>query len=266
MADDGPMMQQAPGTHRTDPYAEKLEKKVENLQQKRDNVTHKQEQSKGPAGGFDDTPIPSAPPGYTLKFTFHRASHLPFADLNTLSSDPFVSAQLKVALPTRHKQDPPLRFRSRTIQKTVEPEWNAEWIVANVPSSGFDLKIRLYDEDPSDHDDRLGNVHINVNGISEQWPGIKEETYKVEKKGGSKRAYVLRGCWAVFNKGFRLSGEMVVSVELLGRTEGEHGGRVWTVGPCSWTRHFSPMIGMMVGTKDTGEDKGDGKPKTEKYE
>lgn len=257
-------MTQAPGNHRTDSYAQKLDQKVESWQRKRDNLRKKP--SSKPAGGFDETAIPSAPPGYTLKFTFHRARHLPFADLNTLSSDPYVSAQLKVELPTRHKQDPLLQYRSRTIQKTVEPEWNAEWIVANVPASGFEMKIRLYDEDPSDHDDRLGNVHIHVNGLSEQWPGIKEETFKIEKRSGSKRAYFLRGCWAVFNRGFQMTGEMVVSVELLGRTVGNYGGRVWTVGPCSWTRHFSPMIGMMVGTKDPGEEKGDGKPRTEKYE
>lgn len=30
-----------------------------------------------PAGGFDNTPIPRAPPGYTLRFTFHRGDNLP---------------------------------------------------------------------------------------------------------------------------------------------------------------------------------------------
>ena len=107
---------------------------------------------KGPEGGFDDTPVPRAPPGYTVKFTFHRANNLPLADINTLSADPFIMAQLTTALPTRHKEDPPLGIRTPTVRQNTNPVWNCEWIVANVPSSGFRLKCRIYDEDPADHD------------------------------------------------------------------------------------------------------------------
>jgi hypothetical protein len=111
---------------------------------------------KGPAGGYDSTPVPSAPPGYTIRFTFHHAKNLPYADLGSLSADPYIIATLKTALVKRHKADPDLKIRVPTVHKNVNPVWNAQWIVANVPASGFYLKCRLYDEDPADHDDRLG--------------------------------------------------------------------------------------------------------------
>lgn len=127
-------------------------------------------------------------------------------------------------------------------------------MIANVPASGFALKARIYDEDPADHDDRLGNVHVHVNGIGESWEGIKEQDFRIKKRMGSKRAYFVRGCASMFSSNVKLSGTLVISVELLGRTEGDYGGRVWTVGPCAFSQHFSPMIGRLAGTKDPGKD------------
>ncbi|KAI9839607.1 MAG: hypothetical protein M1819_002233 [Sarea resinae] len=210
---------------------------------------------KPPAGGFDDTPVPSAPPGYTIKFTFHRASNLPMADINSLSSDPFVLAQINTSLPTRHKEDPHLRFRMPTKRRTTNPEWEESWIVANIPADGFKLKARIYDEDPADHDDRLGNVHVHVDNISESWPGIHDEAFQIKKRSGSKRAYFIRGCAALFTKGLHMSGDLILSAEVLGRTEGE-GGRAYTVGPCNWTKHFSPLLGRMGGIKSPSDGKG----------
>lgn len=224
------------------------------------------QEKKGPPGGFDHTPIPHTPPGYTLKFTFHRATNLPFADLNSLSSDPFIVAQLNTDLPRRHKQDPVLQFRTPTIRKNVNPEWNCEWIVANVPTTGFALKCRLYDEDPADHDDRLGNVHVHVDSIHGGWAGIHEQAFKIKKRMGSKRAYLVRGCAAMLSKGLEMSGSVFISVECLGRTEGNEGGRAYTVGPMHWSQHFSPLMGRLAGVKDPSQQKKkkDGK-KTERY-
>ncbi|KAI9852191.1 MAG: hypothetical protein M1830_006815, partial [Pleopsidium flavum] len=224
-----------------------------------------QKQEKQPAGGFDETTIPRAPQGYTLKFTFHRATNLPMADINSLSSDPYISAQLNMSLPARHKEDPPMRFRTPTIRRNTEPVWNCDWIVANVPASGFDLKVRLYDEDPADHDDRLGNVHVHVNGISGDWEGIHEQEFKIKKRMGSKRAYLIRGCAAMFSKGMHMDGELVVSVKLLERTESNDEGRTWTVGPCAWSQHLSPLIGRLAGTKEPGKKNQDGGKETERY-
>ena len=222
---------------------------------------------KGPAGGFDDTPIPKAPPGYTVKFTFHKATNLPLADINTLSADPFIVAELSTSLPTRHKEDPPLQIRTPTIRQSTDPVWNWEWTVVNIPASGFRLKCRIYDEDPADHDDRLGNVHVLASSINEQWPGIKNQSFPVKKRMGSKRAYLLRALAVCFNKVEHMHGFLNVSVEVLGKTETEHGGRAYTIGPQFWIRHQSPLLGRLLGQKDPGGEVSakTGKAKPQKY-
>jgi hypothetical protein len=224
---------------------------------------------KGPEGGFDDTPIPRAPPGYTVKFTFHRANNLPLADINTLSADPFIMAELTTDLPTRHHEDPPLTMRTPTVRQNTNPEWNCEWIVANVPATGFKLKCRIYDEDPADHDDRLGNVHIVTSSVNEQWAGIKDQTYPIRKRMVSKRAFLLRAIAVCFRKVENMNGTLNVSVEVLGRTQDDNGGRTYTIGPQFWIRHFSPLLGRLLGQKEPNEpgevSKRTGKPKPEKY-
>lgn len=254
-----PNPQEHHGDHHTDAIAAKLVNKTANLHDKT-APGKERKKDKPPAGGHDETPIPSAPLGYTLKFTFHRAESLPMADITSLSSDPYLIVQLNTKLSTRHKQDPYMRFRTPTIRRSVNPVWDCEWIVANVPPSGFALKARIYDEDPANHDDRLGNVHVHVNGIGEDWEGIREQSFKIRKRSGSKRAYLVRGCASMISSSVKLSGNLFISVEVLGRTEEDHGGRIWTVGPCAWSQHFSPMIGRLAGTKDDSQD-----GKTEKY-
>ena len=250
-----------PNGHRSVGYAIKFDQKAEDLKAKKDqHGKGKEKDDSQPAGGYDDTSVPSEPPGYTVKFTFHGATKLPMADINSMSSDPYVLATLYTDLPTRHKQDPAMQFRTPTIRKNCDPEWNAEWIVANVPASGFELKARIYDEDPADHDDRLGNVHVKVDSLGQKFQGIKEQSYKIKKRMGSKRAYLIRGCAAMFSRETHMSGTLVVSVEVLGKTDTDNGGRMWTIGPCNWSKHLSPMVGRLAGTKDIGKD-----GKTEKY-
>ncbi|KAI1465604.1 uncharacterized protein F4812DRAFT_104064 [Daldinia caldariorum] len=203
-----------------------------------------------PPGGFDPTPIPDAPQGYTVKFTFHRAENLPAADLSTGSSDPFLTATLTTSLPKRHKEDPDLVYRTRTIRKTLEPQWEQDWIVANVPSSGFKLKCRLYDEDWPDHNDRLGNVTILVNRVSENWEGIGPEgqEFEVKKRSGSKRAYILKACASAFTKDVSLTPRLYISAVVSGKSDPPY-GQMYTVGPTYYFKHFSPMIGRMTGIK-----------------
>lgn len=223
---------------------------------------------KDPAGGFDDTPIPSARDGYTVKFTFHRAEQLPVSDLAARSSDPYIHATLTSDLPTRHKEDPDMILRTPTVHKSTDPVWNTEWIVAGIPSSGFRLKCRLYDEDPSDHDDRLGNVTIHVNHVDDEWPGIQDQGFGIKKRMGSKRAYLLRGIVATFNHDVHMSGNLFVSAEVIGKSD-EPYGRMYTLGKTRWFKHFSPMIGYMLGTKAPGSSAGEtegGEKKSEKYE
>lgn len=232
-------------------------------------VTEKKAKAKdkaNPPGGFDDTPIPSASDGYTVKFTFHGAKDLPISDLNTGSSDPYCMASLtSPGIQPRHKEDPEMRLRTKTEHKTTNPEWNSVWIVAGIPSQGFRLKCRLYDEDSSDHDDRLGNVTIHVGAIGEGWAGMQKEEFNIKKRMGSKRAYLLRAFSTMCYKDVHMSGQLIVSMEVLGKSEKPY-GRMYTVGETMWTKHFSPMIGRLAGTKnfETGED---GKPgKIERYE
>ncbi|KAI3322185.1 hypothetical protein HD806DRAFT_523554 [Xylariaceae sp. AK1471] len=209
-----------------------------------------------PPGGFDSTPIPSAPPGYTVKFTFHRAENLPIADISTAAADPFLTATLSTALPKRHKEDPDLCYRTRTIRRSLEPRWDEEWIVANVPSSGFKLKCRLYDEDWPDHNDRLGNATMYVYGVNESWEGFTDKVFEVKKRVGSKRAYFLKAASAAFHKGVSMTPRLYVSAVVLGKSDPPH-GHIYTVGPTYYFKHFSPMIGRMAGIKVNKDEASD---------
>ncbi len=203
-----------------------------------------------PRGGFDSTKLPDAPQGYTVRFTFHSASNLAPGDLHTASSDPFLHATLKVAGLKRHKEDPDLTHRTRTVRRTLEPEWNESWTVANVPPTGFTLKCRLYDEDSPDKNDRLGNVTIRIPRLFQDWEGIPPpgRTFEGKKRVMSKRAYVLKAVTDVFHAHSHMSPLLTLSIELLGPSDPPH-GHMYTVGPASWVQHVSPMIGRLAGTK-----------------
>lgn len=245
----------------------KVEKGKEQVENEKDNKHDKKEKKddEEPAGGFDATPIPRARDGYTIKFTFHRAENLPMSDLNTRSSDPFILATMTSAMPKRHKEDPDLVLRTPTVHKNTNPEWNAHWIVAGIPSSGFKLKCRLYDEDAADHDDRLGNVTIHVNHIDRNWRGIQEERFDIKKRMGSKRAYFIRGCAAMLSSNVHMSGSLYVSAEILGESEPPH-GRMYTIGDTAWIKHYSPMIGRIAGTKAPEGDHDGNDDKATKYD
>jgi Ca2+-dependent lipid-binding protein len=206
---------------------------------------------KQPPGGHDTTPLnPTSGETYTVKITFHRAHHVPIADFGKRSADPFILAQVNTSVPTRHGHDPHLRYRSQTIHRTLEPEWNAEWVIAGVPRSGLTLKARLYDEDPDDYDDSLGKVEVETGAINEHF-AIKEETYKVRKTGANFKAYALRSCLRLVDKAHDLHARLVLSVEVLGKTK-EEVGKVYTINNFWWI-HYSPMIGRIAGTKTNDE-------------
>jgi hypothetical protein len=243
------------------PAIAKAEAAKEKLTSKKEKLRDKT----NPPGGKDDAPIPSARGGYTVQFTFYRVENLPVSDIRARSSDPYIVATLtSPGIQNRHMEDPDMRHRTKTIHKSTNPEWNEQWVVAGVPSDGFKLKCRLYDEDTKDHDDRLGNVTISAKNISESWPGIREEAYDIKKRMGSKRAYALKGCLSMFSREIHMNGKLFLSVKVLGESDPPH-GRMYTVGPTTWTKHFAPMIGRLAGTKNPEEVKGE-KEKTEKYE
>lgn len=241
-----------------DRFGPKLVDKADKIQQRVSTGDNAQ-----PAGGFDSTPIPHAPPGYTIKFTFHRGVDLPFADIGSFSSDPFVFARLDVDLPRRHKQDPPVTFRTPTIHKDKNPVWNCEWIVANVPASGFKLKALVFDEDTADHDDKLGLATIEVPSLSENWSDIKEQSFKVKHRFASKRVYVLTNISKV--TGHHKESFLYMSIECLGKTPGNEGGQMYTVGPNLWFKHFSPLIGRLAGVKDSFQSEDGSGKETSRY-
>ncbi|RCI17209.1 hypothetical protein L249_2833 [Ophiocordyceps polyrhachis-furcata BCC 54312] len=211
--------------------------------------------SKRPPGGIDKTPLPDAPPGFTLRFCFIRATNLAPGDLSTASSDPYLTATLKASNPKRHKEEPDLTHRTPTVCRTTEPEWNDEWIVANVPPSGFTLKCRLYDEDSADKDDRLGNVTVKVPGLSASWPGwpAPGREFGAKKRMMSKRAFVLKAITNLLRSGRHMAPCLTISVEVLGTSQPPH-AQMYTVGPTTWVKHFSPMIGRLIGTKVNADE------------
>ncbi|KAK5133108.1 hypothetical protein LTR08_008218 [Meristemomyces frigidus] len=242
----------------------KQREKHEQDGQQQQDTTHKNEE--GPEGGYDATPIPARPPGYTVKFTFLRATNLVAADLYRNSSDPYVLAQINTDVPTRHKEDPPLRFRTPTIQGTTDPEWNEEWTVANVPASGCILKLRLYDEDANDRDDRLGNVHISIPAL-QGWGGIQQQSFEIKARSGSKRAYAIRMVAVCFSRAKHIRGHLFVSAEVVGRTEEDgQSGRLYTAGPCRWARHYDPILGRLANIKEPDNDDEGDEPKSQQQE
>lgn len=228
---------------------------------KKRKLTDKKEQFKQkskPPGGFDPTPLPDAPPGYTVKFTFHRAFNLPAGDLHLKSSDPFLHATLTAAVPKRHKEDPPLTRRTRTIRRSTEPVWEEDWVVANVPASGFMLKCRLYDEDWPDHDDRLGNLTIMIPRVDESWEGFGPDgrVFELKKRSGSKRAYMVKGMKVALCKNESLTPRLHISIEVLGKSDPPH-AQMYTVGPSTWVKHYSPMIGRLARVKVNQDEEHD---------
>ncbi|KAL6872862.1 hypothetical protein J3F83DRAFT_713334 [Trichoderma novae-zelandiae] len=230
---------------------------------------------KKPPGGFDRTPLPDCPQGYTVRFVFHSATNIPVADFHTGSSDPFLVATLKGTQPKRHKEDPDLKYRTRTVHRTTEPEWEEEWVVANVPPGGFTLKCRMYDEDVADKDDRLGNVTINVGSITDDWPGIPPpgQEFEAKKRVMSKRAFILKGIASAIVHGTHIAPRLRLSMQILGKSDPPY-AQMCTIAPTRWIKHNSPMIGRLIGQKvnanesddEKSHDGSDDAPKSQKYD
>ncbi|KAI9370500.1 hypothetical protein BJX61DRAFT_88457 [Aspergillus egyptiacus] len=251
--------------HIGDKYGPKLVDKADKLQHQAVAMrTGSKTESSQPAGGFDSTPFPYTPPGYTVKFTFHRGVNLPCADFGTFSSDPYVHATLTVDVRQRHKQDPSPTFRTPTVRKNRDPVWESEWIVANIPESGFRLKCRVYDEDAADHDDKLGNAYVLVDSINTNWPAIRTQPFRLKKHTGSKRVYLFGNIAAIASRRLDTDAHLVISVECLGKTPGTNGAQVYTLGPNYWFKHFSPLIGRITGTKDAIQSQ-DGRKTINRY-
>lgn len=131
-----------------------------------------------------------------ILITFKSGSKVPIGDLIAQSSDPFLRAQLTPRTPPSPDHPPfPLTFRTSTKRATRDPEWNETWHLGGVPADGFDLKIKIYDEDkPGDLDDKLGVATLSVSKLppmtSDGKPGqVDEHVLKIQKRKASRRAY-----------------------------------------------------------------------------
>jgi Ca2+-dependent lipid-binding protein len=134
-----------------------------------------------------------------ILITFKSASKVPVGDAITQSSDPYLLAHLTPRVPPSKDHPPfPLTFRTSTKPTTRNPEWNEQWHLGGIPPEGFDLRIKIYDEDkPGDWDDRLGIAELAVNQLPSTGSGEgnggeeKEYVLKIQKRKASKRAYAL---------------------------------------------------------------------------
>src|SRR5271170_4391754 len=97
-----------------------------------------------------------------ILITFKSASKIPVGDITTQSSDPYLLALLSPRTPPSPEHPPfPLTYRTTTRRHTRNPEWNETWHLGGIPVEGFDLQVKISDEDkPGDRDDRLGLAEL----------------------------------------------------------------------------------------------------------
>lgn len=211
------------------------------------------EKNEQPPGGRDKTPLrPSGEQTYTVKITFHSINNLPVSDMGKRSSDPYILAQINANVGRRNEHDPFLRFRSQTFHRDRDPEVNSTWTVAGVPASGMTLKIRVYDEDPDDYDDRLGKLAISTGQLNDKFK--LQNSYKLSKRGASTRAYTLRWCSTMVNRHKSSHAVINLSIEVIGPTK-EEVGKIYTMSTF-WRVHYSPIIGRFAGTTTEDDDTG----------
>lgn len=145
--------------------------------------------------------------------------------------------------------DPPLRFRTCTVQRSLNPEWESEWIVAGVPSNAL-IEARVYDEDSwKEKDDLLGTAFIPLilnDHSSSEWM-----SYKLSKSGADPVALGIKAVVGAFDREARQGASLAVSVRVLGRTK-RNIGRMYTINS-HWWIHYSPLVGSITNTKTPGQ-------------
>lgn len=127
------------------------------------------------------------------------------------------------------------------MHRTLNPVWESKWRVAGLPRSGFKLTIRLRDEDPGDHDDRLGTVLVRENCLHENLFRDHQE-YNVKKTRGSVRSYILTYVASAVSKHISVHARLYLSIKVIGKTLNQADRRVYTVGPrrCCRNSLFPP--------------------------
>ena len=186
----------------------------------------------------------SRQPRYAVEITIHRAQHVPVGDILNFSSDPYIYATLHSQNFTREKPDDPpqrqvLEYRTHTVRSSLEPIFGCKWIVGGVTESGFALKLRLRDEDPSQffNDDRLGKGVLVIPGpgekLGEGWE-LREGECKIEKRKGAMSTHISTYIARLISRGAVGHHTVVwVSVRVLGKSKilEDDPNRIYTSGP-----------------------------------
>lgn len=202
-----------------------------------------------------------SPPGprYIVHINFSSGNKLPIGDLPSRSSDPYIVSTLRFPGTTF----PKLHRRTSTIHTSLTPTWNERWSIANVPVQGIDLKIKVMDEDPRNHDDKLGVARISTGPLDR----CESDMLFLEKvkpgKGvwaGTKRV-MLSTCGVGSQKG---EVEFEISLEKMDPDHGQGEDevmRAYTIAPNWFSRHSSPLLGIIIThTKTAEEEEDDGQP------
>ncbi|KAB5587832.1 hypothetical protein CTheo_8726 [Ceratobasidium theobromae] len=189
---------------------------------------------------------------YDVEITFHSAHSLPVSDIPLLSSDPYILASVLVpSYSTQEPGPPPLLFRTRTIHKSRDPQWESEvWRVGGVPGAGFMLRVSMRDEDAGKKDDSLGEARVSFFGhkkdgafqAEDDWGLVREGLYverrqaPIKKRRGGARTFMTTYAAAALSRSIsRHGGNVVISVKVLDY----------------YSLHFSPLLGRVTGTKST---------------
>lgn len=175
---------------------------------------------------------------FVCEIVIHRAEHVPIGDLSNLSCDPYILASLEI--PSVHVDCPhsPLFYRTPTLRRTLNPVYNARWIVGGIPETGFTLTLRLVDEDPGDCDDRLGRAVIHLPGdqishqlLHDEWHTGEIEC-KVEKRRGSIKTHVATYLATILTRGYVSHHVRIyTSARVIGKVHNQEDRRVYTIGP-----------------------------------
>ena len=146
-----------------------------------------------------------------ILITFKHASHIPVRDIMSQSSDPYLLAFLTPRAPPSPEHPPfPLTFRTTTKRHTRDPQWEEAWHLGGMPLEGFDLVLKLFDEDkPRDLDNGLGIAELSVN---ENLPPTGEDgkpgeprmhELKIKKRKANRQTYAATYLVAWCNRDFK---------------------------------------------------------------
>lgn len=175
---------------------------------------------------------------YTCKITFIKATSVPVADFHDLSCDPYLQATLTAETSVEQPDGVPqmLTYRTQTCRRTLDPKFDAHWVVSGIPASGFLLSVKLRDEDPGNYDDDLGKAVLRMPNagegvLAEGWRSGDRE-YKVHKRRGSVMSRLFT-CTANVVTGGDVGHRvrLWVRCEVMGKAENQEDRRMYTVGP-----------------------------------